>query len=410
MKTIAVIGTFDSKQEEFAYVQEIIHQHSHQSYLIDVGVFEHTLPVDVTNKEVLSMVGIDYEELISKNDRGLATKYLSQGIAKLLPELYEKRKFDAVISLGGSGGTSIATAGMRELPIGVPKMMVSTLAGSKNVEAYVGNSDIIMMPSIVDVAGLNSISKRVFSDAVGALIGILSQTDKLDKDSKPKIAASMFGVTTPCVNYAREYLEKHGYEVLVFHATGTGGNMMEKLIAQGYFAGVLDLTTTELVDYELGGILASNKDRMMSYSHQEIPTIISVGALDMANFGPLDTVPKKYQKRNLYEHNPSITLMRTNEQDNQKIAELIAKKLNTSNRKQAMYLALPKKGISALDAEGQAFYGPKENKVLFETLTDLIDSDKVVIETYDHHINDREFAEALAQKMIDMIEGGKDYE
>ena len=322
----------------------------------------------------------------------------------LVPQLYREGRFDGILSFGGSGGTSMVTPAMRALPIGVPKVMVSTMA-SGNVEQYVGTSDLVMMPSIVDVAGLNSISKVIFRNAVLAVGGMVGLKEELKPDTgdhKPLVAATMFGVTTPCVGYAKEYLESQGYEVLVFHATGTGGRTMEALTEAGFFKGVLDLTTTEWCDEVVGGVLAAGQRRCEAAARSKIPQVVSVGAMDMVNFGPFDTVPKKFAGRNLYKHNPTVTLMRTTADENREVGEKLAEKLNMASGKTV--LLLPLKGVSAIDAEGQPFYGPEEDQVLFQTLRDEVNRDSVEIMELDYNINDQAFALCAAEKLMELME------
>lgn len=242
---------------------------------------------------------------------------MSKGTAMLVPELYAQGRFDGVISIGGSGGTSVATPAMQALPIGVPKVMVSTMT-SGDISPYVGTSDIVMMPSVVDAEGLNEISMKIFSNAVNAIVGMVKNTKEFKEEGKPLIAATMFGVTTPCIKTAKAYLEKHGYEVLVFHATGAGGKSMEALIEAGYIKGVLDLTTTEWCDEIVGGVLNAGPHRLEAAAKVGIPQVVSVGALDMVNFGPIDSVPAQFKERNLYQHNPTVTLMRTTAEELQK--------------------------------------------------------------------------------------------
>ena len=258
MKTIAIAGTFDTKGKEYLYVKGLIELGMH-AFTIHTGVFEPEFPPDVSNAEVAAAAGYDIHAIVERKDRAVATEALSKGMEILVPQLYREGRFDGILSFGGSGGTSMVTPAMRALPIGVPKVMVSTMA-SGNVEQYVGTSDLVMMPSIVDVAGLNSISKVIFRNAVLAVGGMVGLKEELKPDTgdhKPLVAATMFGVTTPCVGYAKEYLESQGYEVLVFHATGTGGRTMEALTEAGFFKGVLDLTTTEWCDEVVGGVLAA---------------------------------------------------------------------------------------------------------------------------------------------------------
>ena len=404
MKTIAVAGTFDTKGKEFLYVKELIEELGLKTYMINTGVFNSEIEVDVSNKEIANEAGYDIDDIVSRRDRAMATEALSKGMELLIPRLYDEGKFDGIISFGGSGGTSLVTPAMRALPIGVPKMMVSTMA-SGNVSQYVGTSDIIMMPSIVDVAGLNKSSKTIFKNAVLAIAGMVGMADKIkevEEDGKPLIAATMFGVTTPCVDFAKEYLEERGYEVLVFHATGTGGKTMESLIDAGFFKGVLDITTTEWCDEIVGGVLSAGPNRLEAAGRNHVPQVVSVGALDMVNFGPIDTIPEKFKSRNLYKHNPTVTLMRTTVEENIKFGKKIAEKLNASFGKTV--LILPLKGVSMIDAPGQPFYGSKEDEALFDTLKNNIDKDKVNIVEMDNNINEKAFAQRAAEELIKMLE------
>lgn len=403
MRTIAIAGTFDSKGAEYQYIKGLVEELGLRAYTIHTGVFEPMFEPDVSNGEVAAAAGYNLEEIAAKKDRSLAMEALAKGMEAIVPKLYAEGKFDGILSLGGSGGTSLATAAMRALPIGVPKLMVSTMA-SGDVERYVGTSDIIMMPSIVDVAGLNKISKMIFKNAVLAMAGMVSCGDKLKNDTteqKPLIAATMFGVTTPCIEQAKAYLEEKGYEVMVFHATGTGGKTMEALIDAGFFAGVLDLTTTEYCDEVVGGILAAGPDRCAAAIRQKVPQVVSVGACDMVNFGEMDSVPEQFRGRNLYKHNPAVTLMRTTVEENVEIAHRLAEKWNGARRK--MVLLLPKKGVSMIDAEGQPFDGPEERKTLFDTLKKEIHNDNVEIVEMDNNINDENFALTAAKTLLELM-------
>ena len=404
MKTIAIAGTFDSKGKEYLFIKETIESLGLKTLTVNCGVFETEFKPDISNEEVAKEVGHDIKEIAAKKDRGLATEVLCKGMKKIITKLYAQGKFDGIISLGGSGGTSLIAPAMRALPIGVPKIIVSTVA-SGDVSEYVGTSDIIMYPSIVDVAGLNSISTKIFTNAASAICGMVKFEVEQEKIEKPLIAATMFGVTTPCVDTAREYLEKHGYEVLVFHATGTGGKTMESLIGSGFFEGVLDLTTTEWCDELVGGILNAGPNRLEAAAKYNVPQVVSVGAMDMVNFGAIDTIPVKFKERNLYKHNPSTTLMRTTIEENKQLGEIIADKLNMS--KSLTTLMLPLKGVSMIDQEGQAFYGKEEDEMLFNTLKSNIDSDKVDIIEMNNNINDEEFALSAAKKLIELINESK---
>ncbi|MBZ9607886.1 Tm-1-like ATP-binding domain-containing protein [Clostridium estertheticum] len=400
MKTVAIAGTFDTKGDEYLYLKELIESLGLSTFTIHTGVFKSTFKPDVSNNEVAEAAGIDIKTLVDKKDRALATEILSKGMEKLVPKLYKEGKFNGIISLGGSGGTSLVTPAMRALPIGVPKVMVSTVA-SGNTAPYVGTSDIVMMPSVVDVSGLNSISTKIFANAAFAIAGMVKFESIKVVEKKKLIAATMFGVTTPCVTAARKYLEDRGYEVLVFHATGIGGQSMEALIEAGFIEGVLDLTTTEWADEVIGGVLNAGDHRLEAASKNHVPQVVSVGALDMCNFGPYDTIPKKFAGRNFYKHNPTVTLMRTTVGENEAIGRKLVEKLNMAKEKTALFL--PLRGISTIDVEGESFYGVEEDKMLFDTLRNGVSRNIVEVIEMDCEINDVVFAEAAAQKLIALM-------
>lgn len=399
MKTIAIIGTFDTKGTEFEFIKKLVREQGLDTLCIHAGAFEPLFAPDVSNAEVAASVGVSMEEISSKRDRAFATDVMSRGAEKLIPELYAQGRFDGIISVGGSGGTSMATPAMRALPIGVPKVMVSTVA-SGNVSQYVGTSDVVMFPSVVDAEGLNAISMEIFSNAVNAVVGMVKNKKPLAHENKPIIAATMFGVTTPCIKTAKAYLEEQGYEVLVFHATGTGGRTMETLINAGFIKGVLDITTTEWCDELFGGVLNAGSHRLEAAGACGVPQVVSVGALDMVNFGPLDTVPEQYRGRNLYKHNPTVTLMRTTKEENIRLGEVIAEKLNAAKSPTA--LMLPLRGVSAIDGEGQPFNDPEADKALFDTLRANIGSNVELIEL-DSNVNDDAFALAAAKKLLELM-------
>ncbi len=400
MKTIAIAGTFDSKGAEYQFIKNRIEALGCGTLTIHIGVFDPLFTPDITNKFIAEAGGGDIQQLQSINDRGNSMKVLSEGLMKILPDLYENGRFDGIISLGGSGGTSLVTPAMQSLPIGVPKLMVSTMASGETSQ-YIGTSDIIMMPSVVDVSGLNLISKKIFTNAVHAIVGMVTNEYKQSDHHKPLIAATMFGVTTPCVNTAKDYLEGKGYEVLVFHATGTGGKSMEKLIDAGYFSGVLDLTTTEWCDELVGGVLNAGPNRLEAAGRNNVPQVVSVGALDMVNFGPYETIPAKFEGRKFYRHNPSVTLMRTSVDENKRIGEKIAEQLNKARGKTT--LLIPTKGVSLIDVEGQVFYGPEEDSALFAALRDKVDQSKIELIEKELTLNDPEFGLFAAKKLIELM-------
>ena len=400
-KTLAIAGTFDTKGEEYLYIKQLAGELGLKTLMIHTGVFEPAFVPEVSNGEVARAAGMSIEELAAGKDRALATEVLSRGLEQLVPQLYKEGRFDGMISFGGTGGTSLVAPAMRALPIGVPKVLVSTVA-SGNTAPYVGTSDIVMIPSVVDVAGLNSISTKIFSNAMFAIAGMLKFETTQQPEKKPLVAATMFGVTTPCVTEARIVLEDAGYEVLVFHATGIGGQSMEALIEAGFIEGVLDLTTTEWADELIGGVLNAGPHRLEAASRKRIPQVVSVGALDMCNFGPADSVPEKFKDRKFYHHNPTVTLMRTTVAENEQIGKKLAEKLNMAKEKTV--LMLPLQGISAIDVEGQPFYGPEEDRMLFDTLRGQVDRSVVEVIEMDHAINDPAFAQAAAHKLIDLMQ------
>ncbi|HJS28434.1 MAG TPA: Tm-1-like ATP-binding domain-containing protein, partial [Anaerolineales bacterium] len=365
-KPIILAGALDTKGVEFQFVRDLLHAQGLQTILVDFGVLgDPPFEPDISSEEVARAGGTSLAALRERGDKSLAMRTMSDGLAVVVAELYESGRLGGILGMAGGGGTSIATSAMRELPAGVPKLMVSTLTAG-DVAPYVGTRDITMMPSVVDVAGLNSISRRIYANAAGAIAGMVSQPLPEAEEEKPLITASMFGNTTRCVDHAREILEGRGYEVLVFHATGTGGRTMEALIADGYITANLDLTTTELADEVCGGVLSAGPARLMAAAQAGIPTVLAPGCVDMANFWGRDTVPEKYRDRQLYEWNPNVTLMRTDAEENRKIGELIARAANASTGPVAVLL--PAKGVSQLDSPGGAFWDPAADAACFEAI------------------------------------------
>ncbi len=393
MATIAVIGTLDSKGREHQFVADQIRSAGHSTLLVDAGTLGETqVKPDVTRDEVLEASGLKFGEAEDRGERvGVMTKALPVYLSKLVAE----GKIAGVISLGGGGGTAIASAGMRALPIGFPKLIVSTLA-SGNTAHYVGTKDIVMFPSIVDVAGLNQISKTIFSRAAGAICGMV-EAKTATGGEKPIIVASMFGNTTECVDHARELLEEKGYEVLVFPATGTGGKTMESLIESGMVKGVLDITTTEWTDELLGGTLSAGPTRLEATAKAGIPAIVTPGCLDMVNFGEPETVPEKYEGRNFYHHNPQVTLMRTMPDECAELGRILAEKVNAYTA--PVTVLLPTKAISIISAEGQSFYDPDADAALFSAIKENL-SDSVELIEIDAEINDPVFSIACAEALL----------
>ena len=400
-QTVLLIATLDTKAEEMAYVRDLIARRGHAVMVLDPGVLrDPPFPPDVSAKEVAEAGGTSLAELRARNDRGAALDVMARGAAKLAARLHAEGRVQGVLGLGGSCGTAIASAAMRALPFGLPKVMVSTVA-SGQVGSYVGVKDLTMMYSVVDIAGLNRISRQVLANAAGAVSGMLGPAIP-PGDDRPLVAATMFGVTTACVERLRSAVEKAGYEVLVFHATGSGGRAMEELIKAGFIAGVADVTTTEWADELVGGTLAAGPERLDAAAKAGIPQVVSVGALDMVNFGPRETVPDRFAERKLYVHNPNVTLMRTTPDECRQLGEIIARKLNAATG--ATTLFLPLKGVSALDAPGKQFHDPEADAALFDALRRNIGPAVTVVEL-DLHINDSGFADAMAERLLTNLAG-----
>ncbi|MGI6142271.1 MAG: Tm-1-like ATP-binding domain-containing protein [bacterium] len=400
MQTVVVMGTLDTKGAELKYVQEIIAESGLDTLLVDTGVLGNpTIKADISREEVAKAGGQDLSQLVQREDRGEAITVMTAGAAKIARQLYDQGKLQGIISLGGSAGTTIGTSAMRALPVGVPKVMVSTLA-SGDTRPYVGTKDICMLYSVVDIAGLNRLSKTILGNAARAIAGMVTNAREEAVDEKPLIGATMFGVTTPCVTKAREYLESRGFEVLVFHATGTGGRAMEDLIYDGFITGSLDITTTEWCDELVGGVLNAGPHRLEAAGKVGIPQVVSLGALDMVNFGPMETVPEKFRHRRLYKHNPTVTLMRTEPEECAQLGRIIAEKLNAAKGPTA--LVIPLKGVSLIDREGQPFWHPEADQALFNTIRENIGPNVNLIEL-DTDINDPEFALTLAKLLEEMM-------
>jgi len=393
-------GTFDTKGAEFAFLKSLLEKQGIHCICADAGVLNPPFfTPDISREDVFLAAGTTLKKVLLEKNRGEAVEAAAKGLAKIALDLFNQGKIHGVLGMGGSAGTTLGTSAMRALPFGIPKIMVSTLA-SGQVRPFVGVKDITMMHSVVDISGLNRISTKVLSNAAHAMAGMLNAPAINSTLEKPLLAATMFGVTTPCVELGRNILEQSGKEVLVFHATGTGGLTMESFIRDGLIKGVLDITTTELADELVGGILSAGNERLTAAGIMSIPQVISVGALDMVNFGPMDTVPEKFRSRRLYAHNSNVTLMRTTPEENDLLGKEIALKANAAKGPTA--IIFPLRGISALDALGQPFWWPQANQALRESLKLWLSPDVEYIEM-DMHINDPAFGEACAQKLINYL-------
>jgi uncharacterized protein (UPF0261 family) len=397
---VYLIGTLDTKGQEIAFVRDELRALRVEVAVVDASCLNApTITADIHRETVFEAAGMTLSAVRTANDRGYAVTTAARGVAALITRLYAEGSVEGVIGLGGSAGTTIATAGMRVLPIGVPKVMASTLA-SGQVRPYVGDKDVLMLNTIVDVSGINRISRIVLGEAARAMAGLVTlRKPHVAAADKPVVAATMFGVTTPCVERARRVLEDAGYEVLVFHATGTGGQAMESLIADGVIMGVLDITTTELADELVGGVLSAGPNRLTAAGRKGVPQVISVGALDMVNFGPPESIPSQFADRKFYHHNPTVTLMRTTPDENKKLGEEIARKAATATG--PTVIMFPLQGVSAIDREGQPFEDRPAREALLSALRRNHGS--VELLELDRHINDPEFAEAAARKLLELL-------
>jgi len=404
-KTVAIVGTLDTKGEEFAFLRSRIESAGLATVVIDCGVLEApAFTPDVSRREVAGAAGQTLEDLVATHDRGSSIAAMAAGAAVLVRRLFEEGRIQGLISLGGSAGTTIGTAAMRSLPAGFPKVMVSTLA-SGDTRPFVGTKDIAMLYPVVDIAGLNRLSRRILANAAAAIAGMVNQQDTEDHETKPLIAATMFGVTTPCVTLARRLLEQNGFEVLVFHATGAGGQAMEGLIADGYVAGVLDITTTELADELAGGVMGAGPHRLEAAGLKGIPQVVCPGAIDMVNFGPLDSVPEKYRQRRLYVHNANVTLMRTTPAECAELGRITAGKLNRARGPVAFIM--PLRGVSAIDSAGQPFAWPEADRSYLDALKANLNPRIQLVEV-DAHINDESFARSAASCLLELMKQAQD--
>jgi uncharacterized protein (UPF0261 family) len=400
MKTIVLIGTLDTKGEEYAFLKDLVERRGFAALVVDAGVSgSPPFAPDVRAAETAEAGGAGLELLRSGGDRGEAVAVMGRGAAVIMRRLAGQGRVQGVIALGGGGGTSIACAGMRALPPGIPKVMVSTLAG-RDVSGYVGASDIVMFPSLVDVAGLNRVLRSVIRRAAAAVCAMAEIMDDAPWESGPLVAVTMFGNTTPAVGHARPVLERSGMEVVVFPCSGASGTMMERLIDSGEAAGVLDITTTELADQLAGGVLAAGEERLEAAGRRGVPQVVAPGCLDMVNFWAPDTVPERYRGRLLHRHNPHVTLMRTDVEESRRLGEIIAGKLNRARGPCAVFLPLD--GLSMIDAPGRPFWWPEADRALFAALTSNLDPGIPVVEMR-CNINDPPFGRACAEKLVELM-------
>ena len=410
MATVALVGTLDTKGPDYAFLAGRLRASGAGVIVVDAGTGTPAgITPDIPAEQVAAAAGTTIEALRSAADRGAAVTALGRGAAALVSELAAAGRVDGVLAAGGSGGSSIAAQVMAALPVGLPKLLVSTMA-SGDVSPYVGAKDVCVMYSVVDVAGVNRISRLVLGNAAAAMAGMAlarageqAGEQASGDDERPLVAASMFGVTTPAVETARSRLTGLGYEVLVFHATGAGGRALEALAEARLLAGVLDVTTTELADDLVGGVLSAGPDRLTAAGAAGLPQVIAPGALDMVNFGPRETVPERFADRLLYVHNPTVTLMRTTVKEMAELGARVGRKAAAATGPTAVFW--PDRGVSALDADGQAFFDAAADAACRDALDGELRAASQAMQRIDAHINDPAFATAMADRLHQMIQG-----
>jgi uncharacterized protein (UPF0261 family) len=401
---VVLVGTLDTKGDELAFVRDLLVGQGVETLVIDAGsAGPPGFAPDVAREEVFRRAGTSWEAVRRKGDRGQAVGEAARGVAAIVAGLAADGAVRGILGIGGSAGTTIGTAAMRALPFGVPKVMVSTLA-SGQMRPFVAGSDIMMLHPVADLAGLNRLTRAALGNAAMAMVGMVRLPRPPDASAADRrlVAATMFGVTTPCVDRARRELEAAGLEVVVFHATGVGGQAMEGLVRDGQVAGVLDLTTTELADELVGGILSAGPERLEAGVRRGIPQVVSVGALDMVNFGPRATVPERFAGRLFHVHNPSVTLMRTTPEENAALGRRMAEVLGRAEA--PLVVLIPRGGVSALDAPGQPFHDPVADAALFGALAaGLAGHRRVELVFRDEHINDPAFSAAAASSLLKLL-------
>jgi len=406
--TVVLLGTLDTKGAEYAYLRDRVKDADTDVdvVVVDAGILgEPLIEPELTRQEVAAAAGADVQALADARDRATAIETMGRGAAVVVRRLHAEGRLDAIGALGGTGGTAIATRAMRALPVGVPKLMVSTVAAG-DMSPYVGTTDVTMMHSVVDVAGINRISAQIFTNAARALAGMAAGTEAPPLTEKPLVVASMWGVTTPCVTTARERLEELGYDVLVFHQTGIGGKSMEELIAAGLVDGVLDVTPTELGDELVGGIWSSGPERLETAGRLGIPQVVSLGALDViaiSSTGLPDPLPEKFRERPIYVHDELMVATRATPGECRELAAVIARKLNAARGPTVLFV--PLRGLSLLTTEGQALYDLEGDEALLSTLRERIDRAKVEVHEVDADINDTAFALAMAERLHELLTG-----
>ena len=403
--TVVLIGTLDTKGVEYAYLRDRLIEHGVSVVLVDVGVLDQPLiEPDVTRHEVAAAAGANVEQLAAAHDRAAALDAMARGAIEIARDLHAGGRLDGVVGLGGTGGSSVATAVMRALPLGTPKLMVSAVA-PRDIRPYVGATDLTFMYAVTDIAGINRVSASILSNAAAAIAGMARSKQPPLDDPKPLVAASMFGITMPCVNSARKRLEDLGYEVVVFHQTGTGGRSLEELVEAGTVTAVLDVTTTELADELAGGICPAWPSRLETAGRLGVPQVVTLGALDFVCMGALEKIPEALSERTFHRHAPEMIGMRTTPAECAELGRTIARKLNAATGPTALFV--PLRGVSLYATEGQVFHDAAADEALFQALREHVDPERVELYELDLDINDPEFALAMADRLHELATADK---
>ena len=403
-KPIAVIGTLDTKGHEVAYIRDLIEARGHETWIVDPGLLgEPAIDADFPRQIVALAGGSELSDLISAGDKGRAIQAMIDGTRAIAVQLYAEGKLGGVIAVGGGQGTAIGTTAMKALPIGVPKVMVSTMASGQNVfEPYVGTSDVTLMHSVADILGINAVTRKVFANAAAAVTAMAEASEEDEGHDKTVLGTTMLGLTTPCVLHAKEFLEAWGYELVAFHPNGTGGRSMERLIDEGLIQGVMDISTQELAGHVCQGLFDAGPERMVAAGRRGIPQVVAPGGTDYIVLGPLVSLNEEQRDRSLIVHNPNITLIRTSKGEMAEIGRMMARRLNAARGPAAVLI--PLEGFSFSDRAGHAFYDPEADAALVDTLEAELAS-RVQLLKLKAHVNDAAFARAVADKMRELMEG-----
>lgn len=404
-KAILIIATLDTKGPETQYLRDLIQRSGFKALVMDTGILgTPAFEPDLSRDEVAQAGGTQIEELIRNREKGRAIQAMAEGSKRIVQQLYREAKIAGIVGLGGAQGTEIGTSAMRALPLGVPKLMVSTVAsGYAQFGTYVGTKDLLMMHSVVDILGLNIFSRTILSNAAGAMMGMVERRTKIEQPEKKQIGMTIYGTTTPGCMVAKAYLESKGFEVVAFHPNGTGGRAMEEMVQEGILNGVLDMTTHELTDELVGGLHRAGPNRLEGAGRKGIPQVVVPGSIDFIVTGPASSLSQEYRNRKYIAHNPSMSLVRTSSEEMKTVGKIMASKLNEARG--PTIVMIPLRGFSYPNRKGEALYDEEGNQAFITILKENLRATKVI--EVDAHINDPEFANEAAQTMEELLSKDK---